>query len=94
MKVQHDISIVHTTHPFVIARGGASEHRLIRVRITDDDGVEGWGEAAPNRFYGETADTALGALARLAPIVEALRSVGARGRGSRDEPRASASTAR
>ena len=74
MKLQHDISIVHTTHPFVIARGGATEHRLIRVRITDGDGVEGWGEAAPNRFYGETADTALGALARLAPIVEACDS--------------------
>ena len=71
MKLQHDISIVHTTHPFVIARGGASEHRLLRVRITDDDGVEGWGEAAPNRFYGETIDTALGALDRLKPIVEA-----------------------
>jgi L-alanine-DL-glutamate epimerase-like enolase superfamily enzyme len=71
MKLQHDISIVHTTHPFVIARGGATEHRLIRVRVTDRDGVEGWGEAAPNRFYGETADTALGALARLTPVVEA-----------------------
>jgi L-alanine-DL-glutamate epimerase-like enolase superfamily enzyme len=71
MKLQHDISVVHTTHPFVIARGGATEHRLIRIRITDRDGVEGWGEAAPNRFYGETADTALGALARLAPVVEA-----------------------
>ena len=71
MKLQHDVSIVHTTHPFVIARGGASEHRLIRVRLIDDDGVEGWGEAAPNRFYGETVDTALGALARLTPIVEA-----------------------
>jgi L-alanine-DL-glutamate epimerase-like enolase superfamily enzyme len=71
MKVRHDISIVHTTHPFVIARGGATEHRLIRVCITDDDGVEGWGEAAPNRFYGETADTALAALDRLRPIVEA-----------------------
>lgn len=70
MKLRHDISIVHTTHPFVIARGGASEHRLIRVRIIGDDGVEGWGEAAPNRFYGETADTALGALARLTSIVE------------------------
>jgi L-alanine-DL-glutamate epimerase-like enolase superfamily enzyme len=71
MKLEHDISVVHTTHPFVIARGGSTEHRLIRVRVRDDDGVEGWGEAAPNRFYGETADTALGALARLAPIVEA-----------------------
>jgi len=70
MKLSHDISVVHTTHPFVIARGGASEHRLIRVRITDADGVEGWGEAAPNRFYGETPESALGALARLTPIVE------------------------
>jgi L-alanine-DL-glutamate epimerase-like enolase superfamily enzyme len=70
MKLQHDISIVHTTHPFVIARGGTSEHRLLRVRLIDDDGIEGWGEAAPNRFYGETADTALAALARLAPIAE------------------------
>ena len=71
MNVRHDISIVHTKHPFVIARWGATEHRLIRVCITDDDRVEGWGEAAPNRFYGETVDTALGALARLTPIVEA-----------------------
>jgi L-alanine-DL-glutamate epimerase-like enolase superfamily enzyme len=71
MKLQHDISVVHTTHPFVIARGGASEHRLMRVRITDRDGVEGWGEAAPNRFYGETAETALAVLERLTPIVEA-----------------------
>jgi L-alanine-DL-glutamate epimerase-like enolase superfamily enzyme len=72
MKIQHDISVVRTTHPFVIARGGTSEHRLIRVRIADKDGVEGWGEAAPNRFYGETADTALAALARLTPVVEQL----------------------
>ncbi len=71
MKLQHDIAVVHTTHPFVIARGGATEHRLLRVRVTDGDGVEGWGEAAPNRFYGETADTALAALDRLTPIVEA-----------------------
>jgi L-Ala-D/L-Glu epimerase len=72
MKVYHDLTVVHTTHPFVIARGGASEHRLIRVRISDGDGYEGWGEAAPNRFYGETVDTAVAALTRLAPIVEAF----------------------
>ncbi len=71
MKLEHDVSVVHTTHPFVIARGGATEHRLMRVRVTDGDGIEGWGEAAPNRFYGETADTALAALEKLAPVVEA-----------------------
>jgi len=71
MKLERDTSTVHTTHPFVIARGGASEHRLLRVRLIADDGCEGWGEAAPNRFYGETTDTALAALERLAPIVAA-----------------------
>src|SRR5437764_14014400 len=72
-KLSWETLTVHTTVPFVIARGGATEHRTLRVTIRDDDGVEGWGEAAPNRFYGETADTALGALARLKPIVEAAR---------------------
>lgn len=71
MKLTHDISVVRTTHPFAIARGTTSDHRLIRVKITDGDGLEGWGEAAPNRFYGETVETALGALDRLRPIVEA-----------------------
>jgi L-alanine-DL-glutamate epimerase-like enolase superfamily enzyme len=71
VKLTHDISTVRTTHPFAIARGTTSEHRLIRVKITDGDDNEGWGEAAPNRFYGETVDTALAALERLRPIVEA-----------------------
>ena len=70
MKVVHDIAIVTTKHPFVIARGGATEHRLIRVRLIDDDGVEGWGEASPNRFYGETVESAVGAIKRFTPIVE------------------------
>jgi L-Ala-D/L-Glu epimerase len=71
MKLFHDISVVHTTHPFAIARGSTSEHRLLRVRVVDGDGIEGWGEAAPNRFYGETHETAVAALARLTPVVEA-----------------------
>jgi L-Ala-D/L-Glu epimerase / N-acetyl-D-glutamate racemase len=70
MKLTHDTHTVHTKHPFVIARGGASEWRLIRVRLIDRDGVEGWGEAAPNRFYGETTESALAALTKLAPIAE------------------------
>jgi L-alanine-DL-glutamate epimerase-like enolase superfamily enzyme len=70
MNLSHDIHTVHTKHPFVIARGGASEWRLIRVRLIDRDGVEGWGEAAPNRFYGETTESALAALAKLAPVAE------------------------
>jgi L-Ala-D/L-Glu epimerase / N-acetyl-D-glutamate racemase len=72
MKILHDIATVRTTYPFVIARGGSTEHRLVRVRLVTDDGQEGWGEAAPNRFYGETAESVVGALALLAPVVESM----------------------
>ena len=74
MKLSYDIHTVHTKHPFVIARGGSSEWKLIRVRLVDRDGVEGWGEAAPNRFYGETTDSAIAAFTRLAPVAERLLS--------------------
>ena len=70
MKLSYDLHTVHTKHPFVIARGGASEWKLLRARITDRDGLEGWGEAAPNRFYGETIDSAIAAFGKLAPVAE------------------------
>jgi L-alanine-DL-glutamate epimerase-like enolase superfamily enzyme len=53
---------LRTRHPFIIARGGQSDYRTVWVRITDGDGHEGWGEAAPSKFYGETADSALAAI--------------------------------
>jgi L-alanine-DL-glutamate epimerase-like enolase superfamily enzyme len=40
------------------------------VRIRDEDGVEGWGEASPHPFYGETADTVLAILPRLADALQ------------------------
>ena len=53
---------LRTKHPFIIARGGQSDYRTVWVRLTDADGNEGWGEAAPTRFYGETTDSAVAAL--------------------------------
>ena len=70
MKLTHEIIAVHTKHAFTIARGGASDWRLVTVRVTDSDGCWGWGEAAPSRFYGETADTVPAILAQLAPVLE------------------------
>lgn len=70
MKLTHEIIAVHTKHAFTIARGGASEWRLVTVRVTDSDGCWGWGEAAPSRFYGETADTVQAILAQLAPVLD------------------------
>lgn len=74
MRLLHDIVTVRTRTPFVIARGGASEWRLVWVRVVDDDGMEGWGEAAPSRFYGETTETVIAALDKLAPVVMAAKS--------------------
>src|SRR5215212_4263414 len=66
MKILHEIIPVRTKHPFVIARGGSSEWRRVIVRVVDErDGAEGWGEAAPSPFYGETPETVVAALARV-----------------------------
>jgi len=60
-----EVFALATRHPFVIARGGGDDHRVVWVRLQDGDGVEGWGEADPARFYGETADTVLSVLQQL-----------------------------
>ncbi|HEX3928272.1 MAG TPA: dipeptide epimerase [Gemmatimonadales bacterium] len=60
---------LHTRHPFIIARGGQSDYHTLMVRIADGDGVEGWGEAAATRFYGETLETVVAALATYAPLL-------------------------
>ncbi|HEU4563017.1 MAG TPA: dipeptide epimerase [Gemmatimonadaceae bacterium] len=70
MRLSHEILTLRTKHPFTIARGSTSEYRVVWVRITDDDGAEGWGEADPSKFYGETAASVVAALSLFAPIVE------------------------
>ena len=70
MKLSHEIIALRTKHPFIIARGGSSEYRVVRVTVTDDDGRTGWGEAAPSKHYGETADTVASMLPVLAPVLE------------------------
>ncbi|MGE0554918.1 MAG: dipeptide epimerase [Gemmatimonadales bacterium] len=62
LRIQAEILTLRTKHPFKIARGHQDSYRTVMVRVTDSDGVEGWGEAAPQRFYGETPESALAAL--------------------------------
>jgi L-Ala-D/L-Glu epimerase len=64
MDISTEVVTVHTKTPFVIARGGTAEWRVVYVRVRDADGAEGWGEAAPNRFYGETPESAVAAVER------------------------------
>jgi L-alanine-DL-glutamate epimerase-like enolase superfamily enzyme len=70
VRLTHEILTLRTRHPFVIARGGASEHRVVVVTVTDADGATGRGQAAPNRYYGETPESVVAALARYAAVLE------------------------
>ncbi|MGH7651243.1 MAG: dipeptide epimerase [Gemmatimonadaceae bacterium] len=70
MKLSHQTIELKPVHPFVIARGGYAHHRNVIVRIVDDDGLEGFGEAAPNRYYGESVATVIAALGQFKPLVE------------------------
>lgn len=71
MKLAYRTIELKPTHPFVIARGGYAEHRNVIVRVTDNDGLEGFGEAAPNKYYGESVDTVVAALAQFRAVLEA-----------------------
>jgi L-alanine-DL-glutamate epimerase-like enolase superfamily enzyme len=62
LRLQTELQTLTTRHPFIIARGGQSEYRTVLVRVTDDDGLEGMGEAAATKFYGETPESVLAAL--------------------------------
>ena len=71
LQLTHEVLALRTAHPFGIARGTAREHRVVWVRLTDADGVEGWGEAAPSRYYGESADTVVAALSVIETVLPA-----------------------
>jgi L-alanine-DL-glutamate epimerase-like enolase superfamily enzyme len=62
LRLSAEVLNLRTRHPFIIARGGQSDYRTVWVKLADQDGVEGWGEAAPARIYGETTETVLAAL--------------------------------
>src|SRR5687767_15279103 len=68
VKLSHEVISLDTRYPFVIARGGYAAHENVVVRIVDDDGVEGWGEAAPNRYYGESVGSVAAALEQFVPV--------------------------
>lgn len=67
LRLEAEVMSLRTKHPFVIARHGFDEVRSVRVILRDADGNEGLGEATPQKFYGETPETALAALDFYAP---------------------------
>lgn len=70
MHLEFDVLELHTRHAFHIARETAPPvRRSVWVRLRDEEGREGWGEATATSFYGETADTVTALLPRLADAV-------------------------
>lgn len=62
-RIRHEVLELTTKHAFNIARASAPPvRRTVWVRIEDGAGAEGWGEAAANAYYGESADTVIALL--------------------------------
>ena len=66
LKLQVEQCSITTRHPFAIARGSTNGYKRAWVRLVDGDGQEGWGEADPSSFYGESLETVLAAFTKLA----------------------------
>ena len=69
MRLEAEVLNLRTKHPFIIARGGKTECPTVWIRLIDDDGTEGWGEATPSTYYGETAQTVLAALEKYVTVL-------------------------
>jgi len=70
MKLDFQTLDLRTKHVFKIAREMApAPRRSVVVRVTDADGVEGWGEAAATPYYGETVETVGALLPRLGQVM-------------------------
>jgi len=69
LKLFLEACTLTTRHPFAIARGSSTGYRRCWVRLVDDEGVEGWGEADPSNYYGENYDTVVATLKKLEPYL-------------------------
>jgi len=67
LKLIVEQASITTRHPFAIARGSTNGYKRAWVRLVDGNGQEGWGEADPSSFYGESLETVLRAFERLGP---------------------------
>jgi len=70
LDLDYEVLPLHTRYDFNIARAAEPpQRRNVWVRVCHDD-LEGWGEAAPNAFYAENADTVVAALQVYRSIIQ------------------------
>jgi len=73
VKLEYEVLPLRTKYRFTIARAAHGERYAVWVRLTDEDGLDGWGEADPSPYYGETADSVCAALERYRAALEEAR---------------------
>lgn len=66
MKLSHESLSLSTAFEFRISVGGRRAHSNTLVRI-EHDGIEGWGEASPSHYYGESHELVEQAIDTWAP---------------------------
>lgn len=69
MRIEWERIRADTADPFTTSRSTSTEIDRLWVRIGHGE-VEGWGEADPSRYYGESAGTVEAALTEMRPAVE------------------------
>ena len=69
MRLEWERIRAETADPFTTSRSTSREITRVWVRVSDGED-EGWGEADPSRYYGESAATVEAALEELRPAVE------------------------
>jgi L-alanine-DL-glutamate epimerase-like enolase superfamily enzyme len=69
MKLTWESFTIQAKHPFRISRSVQESVERMWVRV-EVDGQEGWGEADPSPYYGETVSTVTSALQRMRPVIE------------------------
>jgi len=68
VRLTHEALKLVTTFEFRISRGARAAHRNAWVRI-EHEGIEGWGEASPSHYYGESPELVDAALDAWAPAL-------------------------
>jgi L-alanine-DL-glutamate epimerase-like enolase superfamily enzyme len=69
MKLSYEIIELVPRHVFRTARTTSASSRCVIVELSDGT-ITGLGEAAPSRFYGETADTVVEVLEGVRTVIE------------------------
>ncbi len=72
MRIDVAVRALHPRQVFRIARARRGEVRNVFVRLKHD-GVTGFGEASPNSFYGESAETVIEKIATAEPWLKSVQ---------------------